>query len=93
MNSAIGPLSYRQDNESFQKPFSEKTAELLDSEVRKMVNEAHIRTTNLLMDKREDVEKVAQLLLAKEVLSRFVSDHLPTAPIRLTLSLQPTATT
>lgn len=37
-----------------------------------MVQQAHKRTTQLLMDKREEVEKVAQLLLAKEVLSRFV---------------------
>ncbi|KAK4049636.1 AAA ATPase afg3 [Microbotryomycetes sp. JL221] len=70
MNSEVGPLSYRQDQESFQKPFSERTAELLDSEVRKMVNRAHERTTQLLTDKREEVEKVAQLLLAREVLSR-----------------------
>ncbi|KAM0793748.1 hypothetical protein ACM66B_001168 [Microbotryomycetes sp. NB124-2] len=70
MNSEVGPLSYRQDQESFQKPFSERTAELLDNEVRKMVNGAHERTTQLLTDKREEVEKVAQLLLAREVLSR-----------------------
>ncbi|KAL8292263.1 hypothetical protein RQP46_001729 [Phenoliferia psychrophenolica] len=70
MNSVIGPLSYRQDNESFQKPFSERTAQLLDDEVRKMVNQAHKRTTEMLMEHRADVEKVAQLLLAKEVLSR-----------------------
>ncbi|KAK4050408.1 AAA ATPase afg3 [Microbotryomycetes sp. JL201] len=70
MNSEVGPLSYRQDQESFQKPFSERTAELLDNEVRKMVNRAHERTTQLLTDKREQVEKVAQLLLAREVLSR-----------------------
>ncbi|KAI5480884.1 AFG3 family protein [Pseudohyphozyma bogoriensis] len=70
MNSEIGPLSYRQDQESFQKPFSEKTGELIDNEVRKMVSEAHKRTTQMLMDKRDEVEKVAQLLLTKEVLSR-----------------------
>ncbi|KAM0748973.1 ATP-dependent metallopeptidase Hfl [Meredithblackwellia eburnea MCA 4105] len=70
MNTTIGPLSYRQDQESFQKPFSEKTAELLDNEVRKMVQEAHVRTTKLLTEKKDEVEKVAQLLLAKEVLSR-----------------------
>lgn len=72
MNLAIGPLSYKQDDQSFQKPFSEKTAELLDFEVRKMVQGAHKRTTELLMEKREEVIKVAELLLAKEVLSRFV---------------------
>jgi AFG3 family protein len=84
MNSAIGPLSYRQDNESFQKPFSEATAQLLDSEVRKMVNGAHERTTKLLTEKRDEVEKVAQLLLAKEVLSRYVPS-LP-RPCELTLT-------
>lgn len=35
MNDAIGPVSYgRRDNESFQKPFSEKTGQMLDDEVR-----------------------------------------------------------
>lgn len=70
MNSTVGPLSYRQDQESFQKPFSERTAQLLDDEVRKMVNAAHERTTQLLTDKKSEVDKVAQMLLAKEVLSR-----------------------
>lgn len=77
MNSAIGPLSYRKDDQSFQKPFSEKTAELLDGEVRKMVQQAHKRTTDLLMEKKSEVEKVAQLLLAKEVLSRYVPPCTP----------------
>ncbi|GAA6018635.1 hypothetical protein JCM11491_006174 [Sporobolomyces phaffii] len=70
MNSVVGPLSYRQDQESFQKPFSEKTAQLIDDEVRKMVFEAHKRTTQLLTEKKQQVEQVAQLLLEKEVLSR-----------------------
>lgn len=34
MNETIGPVSYgRQDNEGFQKPFSEKTGQMLDDEV------------------------------------------------------------
>lgn len=72
MNSAIGPLSYgRQDqNESFQKPFSERTAARIDDEVRSMAMEAHRRTTELLTEKKEQVEKVAKLLLEKEVISR-----------------------
>lgn len=82
MNSTVGPLSYRQDQDGFQKPFSEKTAELLDGEVRKMVNMAHERTTKLLTEKRAEVEKVAQLLLAREVLSRFVLPLLlPSLPL------------
>ena len=73
MNPIVGPLSYKRDEQSFQKPFSEKTAELIDGEVRKMITNAHRRTTELLTEKKAEVEKVAQLLLAKEVLSRFVS--------------------
>ena len=40
MNNVIGPVSYggsESRKESWQKPFSEKTAEMLDSEVRKMI--------------------------------------------------------
>ena len=41
MNTIIGPVSYggrESQRESWQKPFSEKTAEMLDSEVRKMIS-------------------------------------------------------
>lgn len=34
MNETIGPVSYQQDQEGFQKPFSEKTGQMLDDEVR-----------------------------------------------------------
>ncbi|KAF8525174.1 ATP-dependent metallopeptidase Hfl [Hysterangium stoloniferum] len=73
MNTIVGPISYGggdKQREGFQKPFSEKTGEMLDNEVRKMINIAHKRTTELLIDKRDAVEKVAQRLLEKEVLTR-----------------------
>ncbi|THH18089.1 hypothetical protein EW146_g2838 [Bondarzewia mesenterica] len=73
MNNIIGPVSYgghEGSRESWQKPFSEKTAEMLDAEVRKMITNAHTRTTELLNKHREDVEKVAKLLLEKEVITR-----------------------
>jgi AFG3 family protein len=40
MNDVIGPVSYggaKAEREAFQKPFSEKTGEMLDAEVRKMI--------------------------------------------------------
>lgn len=40
MNDTIGPVSYggkKGEAEQFQKPFSEKTGQLLDAEVRKMI--------------------------------------------------------
>ncbi|KZV83808.1 ATP-dependent metallopeptidase Hfl [Exidia glandulosa HHB12029] len=73
MNDVIGPVSYGSRDgaqEQFQKPFSEKTGEMLDGEVRKMINTAHRRTKELLTEHRADVEKVAQLLLEKEVITR-----------------------
>ncbi|KAG8969781.1 AAA ATPase afg3 [Tulasnella sp. 419] len=71
MNPVIGPVSYgKQQSDGFTKPFSEKTGEMLDAEVRKMITNAYERTRQLLTDKRGDVEKVAQRLLEKEVLTR-----------------------
>ncbi|KAH7344675.1 peptidase family M41-domain-containing protein [Rhizoctonia solani] len=72
MNEVIGPVSYggRDSKESFQKPFSEKTGEMLDNEVRKMIVAAHKRTKDLLTEKREAVVKVAERLLEKEILTR-----------------------
>lgn len=73
MNNIIGPVSYggrEGQKESWTKPFSEKTGEMLDAEVRKMIITAHQRTTELLTQHREDVEKIAKRLLEKEVLTR-----------------------
>ena len=70
MNKELGPISYRTEQESMHKPYSERTGEMLDFEVRKMVAEAHKRTTQLLTDHKADVEKVAKLLLEKEVITR-----------------------
>jgi AFG3 family protein len=72
MNSSIGQLSYPSPDQeqSFVKPFSEATAQMIDSEVRKLVAGSYQETVSLLTTKRDAVEKVAQQLLEKEVLSR-----------------------
>ncbi|CAJ0956672.1 unnamed protein product, partial [Mesorhabditis belari] len=73
MSKKIGPLSFEtaQPGEmAFDKPYSEATAQLIDQEVRDMVNHALTRTRELLMSKRDDIEKVAARLLEKEILSR-----------------------
>lgn len=46
---------------------------MLDAAVRKMVKTVHEKTTALLTKHKDDVEKLAQLLLEKEVLNRLVS--------------------
>ncbi len=74
MNDKVGNISYYDPNQEnvFTKPFSEETGKMIDHEVRKLIDEAYIKTKNLLIEKREDVEKLAKELLVKEVL--FKSD-------------------
>ncbi|KAJ9090301.1 AAA ATPase afg3 [Entomophthora muscae] len=70
MNPAVGQVSFSNEDSTFQKPFSEDTARLMDQEVRALIGRAYERTLALLESKRADVEKVAQRLLIKEVLNR-----------------------
>ncbi|KAG0359097.1 AAA ATPase afg3 [Gamsiella multidivaricata] len=78
MDSELGPLSYgNQDNkDSFTKPYSEQTGQLIDNQVRSLIGQAFRKTTNLLTEKRVDVEKVAKLLMEKEVLNRSDMERL-----------------
>ena len=73
MNDKVGNVSFRDSSEaSFQKPYSDKTAELIDAEVRNLINDVYARTKQLLLDKREGLIKIAEKLLEKEIL--FQSD-------------------
>ncbi|MFM2224637.1 MAG: ATP-dependent zinc metalloprotease FtsH [Bacteroidota bacterium] len=70
MNSRVGNVSFYDPNNEygFQKPYSEHTAQMIDEEVRKMIDEAFQTTVKLLTEKREQLELIAQELLSKEVL-------------------------
>jgi cell division protease FtsH len=74
MNDKVGNVSFYdpQQDQSFTKPYSEETSKMIDEEVRKLIDNAYIRTKNLLTEKRAEVEKLAEALLDKEVL--FQSD-------------------
>jgi len=74
MNDKIGNISYYdpQQENTFTKPYSEETSKLIDHEVRKLIDEAYTRTKNLLIERKAQVELLAEALLEKEVL--FQSD-------------------
>ncbi|KAF9436460.1 AAA ATPase afg3 [Entomortierella beljakovae] len=78
MDPELGPLSYgNPDNENqFTKPYSEQTGQLIDTQVRALIGQAFRKTTELLTEKRSDVEKVAKLLMEKEVLNRSDMERL-----------------
>jgi len=71
MNDKVGNVSFHgmQQNQ-FSKPYSDATATLIDDEVRKMLESQYQRAQDLLKDKRNELEILANELLAKEVLHK-----------------------
>lgn len=73
MNKNVGNISFSDNQENqFNKPYSEKTAELIDNEVRLLVSDTYDRTKRLLLSKKEGLIALAEKLLEKEIL--FQSD-------------------
>ena len=74
MNDKVGNVSFYdpQQENTFTKPFSEETSKMIDEEVRKLIENAFIRTKELLTEKKNEVENLAEELLKREVL--FQSD-------------------
>ena len=59
---------YNNDEYSFNKPYSDRTAELIDEEVKRMINEQYERAKALLLEHKEGHNQLAQLLIEKEVI-------------------------
>lgn len=70
MNDKVGNVSFYdpQQDTTFTKPYSDDTARVIDEEVRRLIDDAYQRTVNLLTEKREQLNKIAQALLKKEIL-------------------------
>ena len=59
---------YNQQEYSFQKPYSETTAKIMDDEVLKMVNEQYERAKQILSEHKDGHAQLAQLLVEREVI-------------------------
>ncbi|THU39528.1 ATP-dependent zinc metalloprotease FtsH [Niastella caeni] len=71
-NEKVGNVSFYdssgQRDAGFQKPYSEETGKLIDEEVRKLADNAYQQTKTLLLQNKQYLIKVAELLLQKEVI-------------------------
>ncbi|UTW60775.1 ATP-dependent zinc metalloprotease FtsH [bacterium SCSIO 12741] len=72
LNKKIGNISYYdstgQSEYSFQKPYSEKTAQIIDEEVSNYIEKAYQDTLALLRQNQEKLREVAEMLLNREVI-------------------------
>ena len=74
MNEKVGNISFKDSSgeSQFQKPYSDRTAELIDEEVRLLISGIYESTRQLLLSNQEGLIKIAEKLLEKEIL--FQSD-------------------
>jgi len=71
MNNKVGQLAFPKDPNAGpgDKPYSDATAEAMDEEARRIVDEAYEKTLNLITEKKEEVEKIAKFLLEAETIT------------------------
>ncbi|KAJ3458425.1 hypothetical protein MRS44_012534 [Fusarium solani] len=70
MSEKVGPVHFENDPNRMQKPFAEATAQQIDQEVSRIVEQAYQRCRDLLTEKKKEVGLIAEELLKKEVLVR-----------------------
>jgi cell division protease FtsH len=72
MSDKVGNISFYdssgQSDFGFTKPYSEKTAELIDQEVNLIIAESYVRAKEVLKNNMKGLTELAELLLEKEVI-------------------------
>jgi AFG3 family protein len=72
MSSKVGNVSFYdssgQSDYGFTKPYSEKTAELIDSEVKKIIQDSYERAKEVLRTNMDGLKELAEILLEREVI-------------------------
>ena len=71
MSPKVGNVSFfdaQGQRDMFTKPFSERTAELIDEEVRRLVDEAVAMAREIVDKERENIERIADILIQKETI-------------------------
>jgi len=72
MSEKVGNISFYdssgQSDYGFTKPYSEKTAEVIDGEVKQIIEESYVRAQEVLRNNMKGLTELAELLLEKEVI-------------------------
>lgn len=72
LNDKVGNLTYYdssgQSEYNFTKPYSEKTSELIDKEISKIIEAQYQRALDILKKNKDKLEELAELLFEKEVI-------------------------
>jgi cell division protease FtsH len=80
MSEKVGNVSYYdstgQSDYSFNKPYSEKTAELIDAEIKELIDHAFIRAKDILSKNSQGHKQLAELLLEREVIFTEDLEHI-----------------
>ena len=83
--SELGPIQYERDTGSVflgrdytssQKNFSLVTAEKIDAAVQKIINDAHEKAKNLIIEYKDDVDLIAKTLIEHEQITAEEIDYL-----------------
>ncbi|MFC1612794.1 ATP-dependent zinc metalloprotease FtsH [Patescibacteria group bacterium] len=78
MNEKLGPRTFGSTDDMIflgkeiheQRDYSEKTAEVIDSEIHKLVSEAKATAKKIITEKKEYLEKIVDILIKKETIER-----------------------
>ena len=83
--SSLGPIQYERDTgsvflgrdyTSMQKNFSAETAERIDNEIRKIIEDAHEEAKRIILENKEDVILLANTLIEHEQITEEEIDYL-----------------
>ena len=64
----VGPVNYQQE-EGFQKPYSEATGKAIDDQARRILKESMVNAVKMLEANREKMVRIAELLLERETIT------------------------
>ncbi|OIO52823.1 cell division protein FtsH [Candidatus Uhrbacteria bacterium CG_4_10_14_0_8_um_filter_58_22] len=78
MSDKLGPRTYGEKEEMVflgkeirhERDYSEKTAELIDSEINQLIADAKETATRIIGERRQDMEKIVELLLKQETIEK-----------------------